>query len=328
METIRNYLETMFLKLPNTPEVYKAKNELWQMMEDKYTELKSEGKSENEAVGIVISEFGNLDELAQGLGIAQFLKNQPAQTTQTLSLEDVKKYITDHTRHATRIALGVMLCILSVCNPILFDSISYGNSMVMDGIGASLMFLFIAVAVGLFVYSGTTIKRWNFLERESYVTDFSTTEYLHEKLESYKPTYALLLTIGVILCILCFVPAILLDALFSYDYFWSNFSAVLMFLIVAIGVFMIVMGSMRLNVYKTLLSLNGRDTVGGNFTTSQKNEPQYENATVRAIMSVFWPSVTCLYLCVSFLTFYWNITWVIWPIAAIIASLVKNLNQK
>ncbi len=40
MEAIRNYLETMFLNLPNTPEVYKAKNELWQMMEDKYTELK------------------------------------------------------------------------------------------------------------------------------------------------------------------------------------------------------------------------------------------------------------------------------------------------
>ena len=39
METIRNYLENMFLNLPNTPEVYKAKNELWQMMEDKYTEL-------------------------------------------------------------------------------------------------------------------------------------------------------------------------------------------------------------------------------------------------------------------------------------------------
>ena len=31
METIRNYLENMFLNLPNTPEVYKAKNELWQM---------------------------------------------------------------------------------------------------------------------------------------------------------------------------------------------------------------------------------------------------------------------------------------------------------
>ena len=40
METIKNYLETMFMNLPNTPEVYKAKQELLQMMEDKYQELK------------------------------------------------------------------------------------------------------------------------------------------------------------------------------------------------------------------------------------------------------------------------------------------------
>ena len=38
MEAIRNYLETMFLNLPNTPEVQKAKYELGQMMEDKYQE--------------------------------------------------------------------------------------------------------------------------------------------------------------------------------------------------------------------------------------------------------------------------------------------------
>ena len=50
METIRNYLETMFARLPNTFEVQKAKNELWQMMEDKYTELIKDGKTENEAV--------------------------------------------------------------------------------------------------------------------------------------------------------------------------------------------------------------------------------------------------------------------------------------
>lgn len=57
METIKNYLENMFSHLPNTPEVQKAKYELYQMMEDKYNELISEGKSDNEAIGIVISEF-------------------------------------------------------------------------------------------------------------------------------------------------------------------------------------------------------------------------------------------------------------------------------
>ena len=42
----------------------RAKDELWQMMEDKYTDLISEGMSENEAVGTVIAEFGNLDDFA------------------------------------------------------------------------------------------------------------------------------------------------------------------------------------------------------------------------------------------------------------------------
>ena len=69
MDAIKNYLETMFLNLPNTPEVQKAKYELGQMMEDKYRELIADGKTENEAIGTVIAEFGNLDELAEDLGI-------------------------------------------------------------------------------------------------------------------------------------------------------------------------------------------------------------------------------------------------------------------
>ena len=69
METIKNYLEAMFANMPNTPEVKKAKAELLAMMEDKYNEMIAEGINENTAVGTVISEFGNLDELAEDLGL-------------------------------------------------------------------------------------------------------------------------------------------------------------------------------------------------------------------------------------------------------------------
>ena len=69
METIKSYLEAMFANMPNTPEVKKAKDELFSMMEDKYNELIAEGVNENIAVGTVISEFGNLDELAESLGL-------------------------------------------------------------------------------------------------------------------------------------------------------------------------------------------------------------------------------------------------------------------
>ena len=98
METIRNYLETMFQKLPNTAEVQKAKVELGQMMEDKYTELRNEGKSENEAVGTVISEFGNLDELAEDLGIRGYMNPNNNMAGIQVPLSEVKRFFSDKVR--------------------------------------------------------------------------------------------------------------------------------------------------------------------------------------------------------------------------------------
>ena len=90
METIRNYLENMFRSLPNTAEVRRAKDELGQMMEDKYTELIEEGMTENAAIGTVISEFGNLDELSETLGISKFLpvKAQSSSSSQYTAEEN------------------------------------------------------------------------------------------------------------------------------------------------------------------------------------------------------------------------------------------------
>ncbi len=67
METIRNYLEAMFAQLPDTGEVRQAKEEMLQMMEDRYNGLIAGGMKENEAVGTVITEFGDIDELRESL---------------------------------------------------------------------------------------------------------------------------------------------------------------------------------------------------------------------------------------------------------------------
>ena len=94
METIKNYLESMFRNLPNTAEVLKAKNELLQMMEDKYTELIREGKTENEAVAKVIAEFGNLDEVAASLGIKEVIGEKKERTRRNVSLEEIQEFLT------------------------------------------------------------------------------------------------------------------------------------------------------------------------------------------------------------------------------------------
>ena len=135
METIRNYLESMFRAMPNTPEVRRAMDELLLMMEVKYTELLSEGLTENAAVGTVISEFGNLDELSETLGISRFLPvkaepvsaggtdkapedgktfSQGSAQGRTLLLDEVKDYLKDDRKSCIFRSLGIFCCIISV----------------------------------------------------------------------------------------------------------------------------------------------------------------------------------------------------------------------
>lgn len=322
MEAIRNYLESMFQNLPNTPEVQHAKSELWQMMEDKYAELISEGKSENEAVGTVISEFGNLDEISEVLGIRGVVRQPELHINRRIvSLEDVKQFLSDSSKQAVQIALGVLLCITSVIGPIFFDAV-----LAPVYLGGVSLFVFIAIAVGLFVHPAIIMKRWDFLTQEPCSIDFATTKYVRDQKEHYRTTYALLLTIGVTLCVISFVPTIIFDEInpkiWRFDF--SDIGACLLFLLVGIGVFMIILGCRVNSSFSFLLRLNDANTVGGNFVPNQHPVKKYNNPTVENIMSVYWLTATCIYLCWSFLTFDWWITWIIWPIAGIIHAVIEN----
>lgn len=94
------------------------------MMEDKYNELISEGKSDNEAIGIVISEFGNLDELADSLGIKSFVDpSQAMPAAKTLSRETAAAFLMDSAKHAYLTAFGVLLCIIASLGPIFSECI-------------------------------------------------------------------------------------------------------------------------------------------------------------------------------------------------------------
>lgn len=75
MNTIESYVETMFMNLPMTDQIINLKKDILSNMEEKYDELKSDGMSDNEAIGLVISEFGNIDELLNELEIDRSGRN-------------------------------------------------------------------------------------------------------------------------------------------------------------------------------------------------------------------------------------------------------------
>ena len=336
----------MFRTMPNTPEVRRAKDELLQMMEDKYTELISEGMTENAAVGTVISEFGNLDELSETLGISRFLPvkadsfSDPGENaapsgrekytqnyaqTRTLMLDEVKDYLKDDRKSCIFRSLGIFCCIISVCGPIVFSGIGsiFGIGFLDDFItiiGVVLMFVAAIIGVLLIIYAGKIQKPWKYMNKGISI-DYSTAKYLEELIETESPRLSMIRIAGIILCILCWVPAAILGSIHFLNDLFSNIGAGFLFIMAGIGVMMIVFAGSYHTAAKKLLRANDKATMGGQFTKMQREAN--ENTARTGILSVYWPTVTCIYFCWSFLTFHWYKSWIIWPIAAIIHSVIK-----
>jgi len=319
METIRNYLESMFANLPNTPGVMRAKDELLSMMEDKFTELISQGKPKNEAVGIVISEFGNLDELAELLGIERDIVSTNVPERRLITNDEAMNYIYEASQSRMLIGYGVMLIIFSPIFPIILNEI-----------GAAFLIIAVSIGVGIIVWSNIRMSQWKFLDTTLCCIDYSTADYIYTAKKNNNINKALMLTIGIMFCIVSVVPVIIFEGLFSAkDYCYVIMGPAMLFIIVGIGVLMIIASGAKDSAYTKLLSLNGAGTVAGNYEAVRfTKEPYTEKKNVAEVMSVYWRTVTCIYIIWSFISFDWRITWIIWPIAAGVHSIMKTLFNK
>lgn len=311
METIKNYLETMFAKLPDTQEVRKARAELWQMMEDKYMELINEGKAENEAIGTVIAEFGNIDELAGDLGIKAAVSSESFGKARHVTLDDAKGYLKAKMYEGYAVGFGVLLCIVSCCGFV---------AGVSDFASIGIMFVAIAAAVGLFVFSGLVMGRWSYIKNEACCISSQTREYVCDRRESFRAESAVMIAVGVILCIVSVVPIIVADELGVNE----GYALVVMFFAIGISVFLFVAAGVRSKSYKVVLLLGGEEAVNGVYEPIEKKKV-YKNEKVEAVMPVYWLSVTCIYLIWSFLTFDWHITWIVWVVAALVEKIIESV---
>ncbi len=142
MNTIRNYINAMFSSLPKTPDILRLQAEMMENMEDKYHDLIREGKSEHEAVGIILADIGSAENLKAELGI-----------TDTEPQEDHSAFLTQRAafqrKFAIAIASGVVLCICAIIAGAVCDAFTHN-----DTYTCLAFFVPIAAAVAIFVYFG------------------------------------------------------------------------------------------------------------------------------------------------------------------------------
>ena len=315
METIISYLDNMFKNMPKTSEMNKLKEEFLANMEDKYHELKRNGKTENEAIGIVISEFGNIDELIEEFEIEQ--RGEVVEESFTfMSEEEIYDYLRMNKRFAKMIGLGTVLCILAPAILVLFNQLMYGGVFNIGSEGfdtiAGLIpfFLFIAIAVGIFIYASMGMEKYKYIEHG---VDFSNEirTILLQKNEDFQPVYVKSLIAGVLLMILSPITLIIINFTVGTD--TSSYGVFVLLCMVALAIYIFIYHGVVRAGYRKLLGI-------GEYSTKEKEQ----NKGIAAVAAIIFPLATCIFLISGFVFDAWAINWLIFLIAGILFSMFSG----
>ncbi|NLK65597.1 MAG: hypothetical protein GX289_10955 [Tissierellia bacterium] len=318
MNIIKNYLDNMFLGLPETEDVKRAKKELLAMMEDKYNELKNSGKTENEAIGIVISEFGNLDELAETLGIKQALENKS--DIIHVTYEEAEKYIEDSKNIAPKTALGVFLCIMSPTLLLLLlglrelDALQIKEDRLIAA-GLTALIALVAAGVSYFIRYSSILDKYEYLQKSVFELDYSTEQAVRSAMAQDEHSYKSAVNTSVILYILSILPIFLISLLLDIDGA-STISVAVTLTIVAYATYNLINKGGINNACQVLLQQ-------GDYSIKTKS-----NKTLQTISKVYWLVIVAVYLTYSFITQKWGISWIIWPIAGILYVIIKTVAEE
>lgn len=310
MDTIRAFIEGLFAQYEDSPDIRQAKKELYQMMEDKYLDLKAQGKSENEAVGEVIAGIGTLEELEEDLNFRA--KDQVLKNNINLTDHQVEEFLEDRKDFARKISFGVAVAIMSAVPLIFLQGMRFISEDLSSAIGVGLLIIMIAFAVSIFIPQGMKISKYSEFEFKDIEMSTQKKLQVEKEEERYQDIYRRKLSIGIPLCVVAVLPVIFISILFEEQETLLLTAVCFLLIVIAIGVKMIVEGSILNDSYSILL---------------QKGD--YRNKKINTLLDsiggVYWTLAAVIYLLWSFLTWDWHITWMVWPIAGVMYGLISAI---
>ncbi|MGX7200380.1 permease prefix domain 1-containing protein [Enterococcus nangangensis] len=312
METLQTYLMSLFQTIPETPEMVQLREDLLANLTDRYQELKDSGKSEAEAIGQAISEFGSLDELLAEYDLPQ---NDPQET---LTLAEVAAYEIDYRKYSLYISVGIlgaclglggMLILMRNDEPSLLGMLSF----LLGGV----------LVVALCIIGGMGFHKINHTLNDRLISPEIQRATLEAR-ENYQRSFVLSLVVGISLCILSLLPVFVMafnqPAILS-----ATRAAGLMFVIAGFGVCLIVYGGVNYGMYGRFIHhhvfVSDESELGPNAQKILGRNPKVEVF----FSKVYWPLITLAYFIWSFTTHGWAYTWLIYPVAGILQEAIRGM---
>jgi len=166
-----------------------------------------------------------------------------------LSMDDSYAYISDRLLAVQKIALGVALCVLSPAPVVLFAGLfPFGGAL-----GTSLLLLMVALAVYLFIMANTDSAKYRHIERRQFTPVPGIAEWVGESLTRLRPKLIRENALGVMLCVICPAPVIVMTSVFPGSSAAQGIGVALLFAFVAAACYLFVQNSGTQRCYQRLL---------------------------------------------------------------------------
>ncbi len=226
----------------------------------------------------------------------------------------VEAYFSLVKRSATKIALGVALCILSPIALILLAGMAEAlvlSEALAVGIGLLVLFAFVGAALTLLIPNGMRLSEYEYLEKEVLDVEADALALADDRRRTYERSHRIRITLGTLCCLFSVIPLVLVAVLTEHEIATVCMVGVLL-ACVAVGVFQFVLSGMVMESYEHILQV-------GEYEKGRK----VKNVKKELIESIYWGLIVVAYLLVSFLTGAWHLTWLFFVVGGILSSLLE-----
>lgn len=251
---------------------------------------------------------------------------EPDTAERPVTMEEANAFLQVRDVNSGRIALGVLLIILSPAVLILLSGAQVMGRLTLGenqaaGIGLTVLLLLVGAAVALFVTCSIRAGSFEYLQKEPIETLYGVSGMVRERKDRFQPTYSRQLTLGIVLCVIAAIPLFISMIVSEEEHFVHVVSVVVLLALAAVGVFLLVRVAIVWEGFRMLLE-------EGDYTREAKQDRKQHGH----LSGIYWLLVTAGYLAWSFATQAWDRTWIVWPVAAVaygaVFGIAKALRQR
>lgn len=325
MNVISAYLDTMFTAYPASPRLREAKAELHGMMEDAYSGYIESGLSENEAVGRVITEFGNLDELAPVLGITTEIAPVASETADAaahphvspITQQEATLYGAARQRTEPQLAQGVALLVASPATLVMLSSLGTApwapfTTNTGSLIGLIVLLVMALAGVLLIVKRSQQLAPFSNITSGAFRRSPGVELWARSLAEAEAPQRSQRLQIAIALFVLAALPPIVFSLAFTdQSNVFSGVGVALTLVMVAAGLLIFLPSNWAAATLEAL-------------TKSGTTEEDDGTGIIGVIAAIYWPLLTTIFLAWGLIGNAWDQAWIIWPIGGVLFGAIAG----